>query len=46
VSQITPLAESPINRSSHDVITIELVEPDVRPAWPVIGTPPTFIRIV
>jgi hypothetical protein len=29
-----------------DTITVVLVEPDDRPAWPVIGTPPTFIRIV
>jgi hypothetical protein len=40
------MAESQINRSSHDVITIELVEPDDRPAWPVVGTPPTLVRIV
>jgi hypothetical protein len=46
VSQVTPLDESQINRSSHDVVTIELVEPDDRPAWPVVGTPPTFVRIV
>jgi len=41
----TPLAESQINRS-RNVITIELVEPDDRPTFPIIGTPPTFVRIV
>jgi hypothetical protein len=46
MSNITPLAESQINRSIRDVVTIELVEPDDRPAFPVIGTPPTFVRIV
>jgi hypothetical protein len=39
----TPLAESQINRSSHDVITVELVEPVGGPAavriiWPLQPT--------
>jgi hypothetical protein len=41
-SSITPLASSQIN---HDQLNVELVEPDERPAWPVVGTPPTFVRI-
>jgi hypothetical protein len=45
VSQVTPLASGRVIRSGHDVISIELHEPDDRPAFPIIGTPPTFVRI-
>jgi hypothetical protein len=38
-SSTTPLAEAQISRSTHDVVTVELVEPDGLPAkvritWP------------
>jgi hypothetical protein len=46
VSQVTPLADSQIHRTGHDVVTVELVEPDDRPAFPVIGTPPINVLIV
>jgi hypothetical protein len=45
MSKTTQLGEAQITPSSHDVITVELVEPDERPAWPVVGTPPTVVRI-
>ena len=46
MSQVTPLASGRVIRSGHDVISIELHEPDDRPAFPIIGTPPINVLIV